>query len=74
MDKSRVSALSKNRMKEKEIATVAGGVVGTAPENWPTVWLEPGGIMQHRQKTNEMLEDYLNKDLDHLGSSEQQVR
>ena len=54
-------------MKEKETKSVAGSATGIAPENWPTVWLSPDGVMQHRQKTNEMLEDYLNKDLHHVG-------
>lgn len=48
---------------------MAAEVVGCSPDNWPTVWLSPDGSMQHRLKTNEILDDYLNKDLVHLGDS-----
>ena len=43
--------------------------MGCSPDNWPTVWLSPDGSMQHRLKTNEILDDYLNKDLVPLGDS-----
>ena len=65
----RVEFVLKILLTEKEPQTLAAEVVGCSPDNWPTVWLSPDGSMQHRLKTNEILDDYLNKDLVHLGDS-----
>lgn len=72
-DKKESSGLNKSKLLnlDRDQSTSALGVTGCAPENWPTVWLQPNGNMQHRLKINEMLSDYLNKDLSHLDSHQE---
>ena len=43
-----------------------GGAFASSPKNWPTVWVRDNGQLEHRERTQELLEDYLNKDLSHL--------
>ena len=57
-------------IKKDMPTTIAASVAHGSPDNWPTVWQSPDGKMQHRLKTNEMLQDYLmNQDLLHLGDT-----
>jgi hypothetical protein len=41
-----------------------------SPANWPTVWIHQDGQLQHREKIFELLEDYIEKDLDKLDNEQ----
>ena len=41
-----------------------------SPANWPTVWVRQDGKLEHREKTFELLENYISKDLNKLDSEQ----